>query len=98
VRKVKEIWLKAAIGPDGRYITLIDLPATNLKRWFPRHKASIVTVVRGGLITVAEICERYGLSVEELKNWERALDDHGIRGLRVCRGRRPKGGPDDARR
>jgi hypothetical protein len=92
VQKVtRPLRLKEVIGHDGRHLTLVDLPATNLKRWLPCHKASIVSVVRGGLITVDEICQRYGLSVEELNIWERALDRHGIKGLRVTKGRSARG-------
>lgn len=77
--------LKRAIGPDGRYLTLADLPPTNLKHWLPCHKASILTTVRGGLIGADEICKRYQLTMEELKTWERAFESHGIEGLRVTR-------------
>jgi len=84
-----KIWrLKRVIGPNGRQLTLADLPPTNLKHWLPRHKADIVTTVRGGLINADEICKRYRLTLEELKIWEQALDSHGVEGLRVTRIRR----------
>lgn len=82
--------LKSVIGPNGRPCTLADLPSTNLKRWLPSHKASIATVVRGGLISADEVCKRYKLTLEELKMWEQALADHGLDGLRNSRIRRPR--------
>jgi hypothetical protein len=86
VRRMTKIWqLKKVTGPDGRQLTLADLPPTNLKHWLPYHKATIVTTVRGGLITADEICKRYRLSLEEFRIWEQALDSHGVGGLRVTR-------------
>ena len=77
--------LKRAIGPDGRCLTLADLPPTDLKHWLPCHKARIVTTVRGGLISAEEICKRYQLTLEELNTWERAFERNGIEGLHVRR-------------
>jgi hypothetical protein len=77
------------MGPNGRQLTLADLPPTNLKHWLPTHKANIAAAVRGGLITADEVCRRYRLTMEELKTWERVLDRHGVEGLRVTRIHRP---------
>ena len=86
VRQDTRIWrLKRVIGPDGRYLTLADLPPTNLKHWLPYHKARIVTTVRGGLIGADEVCRRYQLTLEELKTWVRAFEIHGVEGLHVRR-------------
>ena len=76
------------IGPNGRQLTLADLPPTDLKRWFPGHKAKIATAVRGGLIGADEVCKRYKLTLEELEIWEQSLASQGIGGLRVSRSRR----------
>jgi hypothetical protein len=85
-QQMTKIWqLKKVTGPNGRQLTLADLPPTNLKHWLPYHKANIVTTVRGGLITADEICKRYKLSLEEFRIWEQALDSHGVGGLRVTR-------------
>jgi hypothetical protein len=83
--------LKKVTGPDGRELTIGDLPPSDLKHWRPRHKANIVAVVRGGLITAEEICKRYRLSLEEFRIWEQALDNHGVDGLRVTRIRTNRG-------
>jgi hypothetical protein len=98
-----KIWrLKSMLGPNGRQLTLADLPATNLSHWLPIHKARIASAVRGGLITADEVCKRYGLSLEELAIWGEALDRYGVQGLRVTRiqrdrDSRPLRAPDIAR-
>ena len=55
------------------------------QRWTARRKAAVVQSVRLGLISLEEACLRYDLTVEELFGWQRAVDRHGIPGLRVTR-------------
>ena len=62
-----------------------DLPPPNTIRWVTRRKAVIVNAVRTGVISLEEVCRRYGLSVEEFHAWECAIDTHGVPGLRVTR-------------
>jgi len=50
-----------------------------------RHKANVVAAVRGGLVSLDEVCRRYKLTPEEFLLWQRALDRHGLAGLRVTR-------------
>lgn len=66
-------------------ITMDDLPPSNTRRWVARRKATVVAAVRSGLITLDEACRRYTLSVEEYLSWERAIERHGLAGLRVTR-------------
>lgn len=61
------------------------LPPTDTKRWVARRKAVVVSAVRSGAITLEEACRRYQLSVEEFRAWQRAIEAHGIAGLRVTR-------------
>jgi Protein of unknown function (DUF1153) len=75
----------AARGPEGEPLTLDDLPPPGTKRWVIRRKAEVVAGVRAGLITLEEACQRYTLSVEEFLSWQRLIDRHGLRGLRVTR-------------
>jgi len=75
----------AAIGPGGRHMTLADLPPRNTTRWVMRRKAEVVAAVRGGLLSVAEACDRYNLSEEEFDSWQKLIEKHGIRGLRTTR-------------
>ena len=63
----------------------IELPPPDTKRWVTRRKAVIVNAVRAGLISLEEVCRRYELSVEEFFAWQRAIDTHGVPGLRVTR-------------
>ncbi len=65
--------------------TLSDLPAPSITRWHFQHKALVVTAVRTGLISVAEACARYRITIEEFISWKRLLDEHGLRGLRATR-------------
>ncbi|MCW5723322.1 MAG: DUF1153 domain-containing protein [Maricaulaceae bacterium] len=73
------------IGPDGSPLTLADLPKPDTHRWVIRRKAEVVAAVRGGLLSLDEACERYRLTVEEFLGWQRAIDQHGLKGLRTTR-------------
>ena len=73
------------LSPNGKPMTLDDLPPAGPQRWVIRRKAEVVAGVRGGLITLDEACRRYRLSVDEFRSWERLLEDHGLAGLRATR-------------
>ena len=62
-----------------------DLPSPDTKRWVVRRKAVVVAAVRNGSISLQEACRRYRLSVEEFLAWQRAIERHGIPGLRATR-------------
>lgn len=64
---------------------VIDLPPADTKRWVARRKAVIVNAVRSGAVSLEEVCRRYELSVEEFLAWQRAIEAHGVAGLRVTR-------------
>jgi Protein of unknown function (DUF1153) len=61
------------------------LPPVDTKRWVVRRKAVVVDAVRRGAISLEEACRRYRLSVEEFQAWQRAIEAHGVAGLRVTR-------------
>jgi Protein of unknown function (DUF1153) len=63
----------------------LDLPPIETRRWTARRKALIVSAVRAGIIGSEEVCRRYHLSAEELVEWQRATEAHGIGALRVTR-------------
>jgi hypothetical protein len=73
------------IGPLGEPLTLDSLPPPGTSRWVVRRKAEVVAAVNGGLLSVDEACQRYGLSLEEFASWQRAVDRSGMAGLRVTR-------------
>jgi hypothetical protein len=74
---------KSVVGPDGKALTLDDLPPPNTQRWVARRKAEVVAAVRAGLLSLDDACRRYSLSTEEFLGWEAAIDKHGLGGLRV---------------
>ena len=76
---------RIVIGPDGSALSMADLPAPDTERWVTRRKAVVVAAVRGGLLTIEEACARYTLSVEEYLAWQRAVDRHGLPGLRTTK-------------
>jgi Protein of unknown function (DUF1153) len=76
---------KSVVGPDGKILTLDDLPPPDTERWVARRKAEVVAAVRAGLLTLEEACTRYSLSSEEFTTWEQAIEKHGLGGLRVTR-------------
>ncbi len=59
------------IGPLGEPLTLETLPPPSTTRWVVRRKAEVVAAVNGGLLSVDEVCDRYGLTVEEFAGWQR---------------------------
>ncbi len=73
------------IGPLGESLTIDSLPPADTTRWVVRRKAEVVAAVNGGLLSVDEVCQRYGLTVEEFAGWQRAIDRSGMPGLRVTR-------------
>ena len=73
------------IGPLGEPLTLDSLPPPGTSRWVVRRKAEVVAAVNGGMLTFDEVCDRYGLTMEEFAAWKRAVDRSGMAGLRVTR-------------
>ena len=73
------------IGPLGEPLTIDSLPPAGTTRWVIRRKAEVVAAVNGGLVSIDNVCERYGLSLEEFASWQRAVDRSGMPGLRVTR-------------
>ncbi|MFC0205479.1 CtrA inhibitor SciP [Novosphingobium soli] len=76
---------KVVTGPLGEPLSLDTLPPANTSRWVVRRKAEVVAAVNGGLLTIAQACERYDLTLEELASWQRAIEREGMAGLRATR-------------
>jgi len=76
---------ESVIGPLGEELKKSDLPPPETSRWVVRRKAQVVAAVNGGLLSVREACDRYGLTLEELASWQRAIDREGMPGLRATR-------------
>jgi Protein of unknown function (DUF1153) len=83
------------VPPGGSRIgpARAELPPPDTKRWVVRRKAVVVAAVRSGAISLKEACRRYNLSVEEFMTWQRAIESHGIPGLRVTRIQIYRGAP-----
>jgi len=73
----------SVIGPLGLPMTVDDLPPPDTRRWVIRRKAEVVAAVNGGLLTIEQVLDRYGLTLEEFAGWQRGFDRSGMRGLRV---------------
>lgn len=84
--------LKYVVGPDGRPLTIADLPPKDTKRWVIHRKSEVVTAVCSGLISLEEACDRYALTVEEFLSWQRSVERFGLQGLRTTRLQDYRGG------
>lgn len=74
--------LRTIILPDGRVLTVADLPPVDT-RWVASRKEAVVNAVRHGLIRREEALRRYDLSEEEFDSWDRAAQEHGRAALKV---------------
>ena len=73
---------RTAILPDGRVLSLADLPPEDT-RWVASRKETVVNAVLHGLIRKEEVLRRYGLSEEEFDGWTKAMQKHGRAALKV---------------
>ena len=79
------------IGARVTALTPDALPPANTRRWVARRKATVVAAVRANVISLEEALNRYSLTVEEFRSWEKAIDEHGLRGLRATRAGNARG-------
>ncbi|WP_296420021.1 DUF1153 domain-containing protein [Pseudooctadecabacter sp.] len=63
--------------PDGTVMTRADLPPADTRRWVASRKACVVRAVAYGLLVRDEAKSMYGLSEDELSEWEAAVRNHG---------------------
>ena len=68
----------------GQTERLQAAPATT-RRWTIRRKAALLEALQRGALTPEEALQRYALSLEELRAWERDLERYGLYGLRATR-------------
>jgi hypothetical protein len=59
----------------------VALPRIGDLRWTAAKKLAVIIALRRGVITAADVRDRYMISLEELGAWEAALDHRGIAGL-----------------
>ena len=60
-----------------------ELPSLHSRRWTIRRKAAVLEALHSGALTLDQARERYALSVEEIRAWERQVERHGLHGLRA---------------
>ena len=75
----------ALLVPRDEPLALSDLPPMNTTRWTARRKAEIVAAVEKHLLTAQTARAHYGISSEELDEWQRASHSAGLSGLRITR-------------
>ena len=51
-----------------------DLPPIGTVRWFAGRKSQVVVAVQDGALSVSQVCQRYGLSPEEFREWQRRYE------------------------
>lgn len=64
-------------------LAVSGLPPLNTSRWTARRKAEVVAAIERNLVSSEQACAWYGLSPEELEEWQRASDCAGLPGLRI---------------
>lgn len=60
-----------------------ELPPSTTRRWTIGRKAAVLEALHSGTLTIEQARERYALSVEEVRAWERDLKRRGLYGLRA---------------
>ncbi|MFC3166478.1 MULTISPECIES: DUF1153 domain-containing protein [Paracoccus] len=73
---------RTVVLPDGRVLTVADLPPEDT-RWVASRKETVVNAVLYDLIRKDEALRRYGLSEEEFDSWVKAVQKHGRAALKV---------------
>ena len=71
--------------PDGRIISVADLPNRATQRWVASRKEIVVRAVQGGMISKDSAISKYNLSEEEFDSWELALGLFGAKGLKATK-------------
>jgi transposase-like protein len=56
-----------------------------VRRWTPARKAGVLAALEAGGLGIEVACRAYHLSPEEIAAWKRALDHHGLEGLKIGR-------------
>ena len=56
---------------------------SHIRRWTIRRKVALLEALQKGAVSVEEASERYQLSVEELRTWERDFERYGMYATRV---------------
>ena len=71
--------------PDGRVLSMSDLPHSTTQRWVASRKETVVHAILYGFISREDALNLYSLTKEELSEWEMGLILRGKDGLKVTR-------------
>src|SRR5947207_1015672 len=63
----------------------LQLPPPETRRCTIRIKAAVLDAHRNGAVSLEKASERYALSFEDLRTWERDFERYGVYGLRATR-------------
>lgn len=76
--------MSVEVDPVNPLDVVPDLPRSS-QRWTVQRKAAVVQAVRGGYLSMHEICKIHNVSADEFLAWQRDMDRNGIPGLRSTR-------------
>ena len=74
-RRQKEEQWTARHEPESALLGGADLPQDDDPRALRRRKLRVVSAVQGGMISLPQALERFGLTVEEYVQWEREVGE-----------------------
>jgi hypothetical protein len=69
--------------PDGKVMTLTDLPPADTRRSVASRKGLVIKAVLSGLITKDTAKSTYALSDEEYAEWENAVQNNSKAALKA---------------
>jgi hypothetical protein len=77
--------VKPVLTPDGVAMSIHDLPSPQTHRWVTSRKALVVAGVRGGIVSIEYICNRYQITINEYVSWHWLIESYGFASLRTTR-------------
>lgn len=70
---------------DGRTVGVDGLPPGGTTRWGFKKKTIVVRAVAAGMLTLQETLDRYHMTEQEFRLWERGLSEGGTAGLMLTK-------------
>jgi Protein of unknown function (DUF1153) len=67
------------------YVSAPSTSTSAIVRWTARRKAAVIEAIRNGEISLPWALIEYDLTTEEIGEWMRLYDTHGLRALRTTR-------------
>lgn len=76
---------RQVVHPLTREVVTPDNLPPPTTRWTPKHKATMVTAIETGLISLPRAFAVYGITIDEYMIWRANVVRDGIDGLKVTR-------------